>query len=71
MNLESIIQSEVNQKEKTNIVYQCMYMESMVLMNLFARKKWKHRHRQQTCDTGEGGVNGKSRMETYTLPCVK
>ena len=47
MNLESIIQSEVNQKEKTNIVYQCMYMESRkeVLMNLFARKRWKHRYR--------------------------
>ena len=56
MNLESIIQSEVNQKEKTNIVYQCMYMESrkVLLMNLFARKRWKHRYRQQTCEYRRG-----------------
>jgi len=28
MNLEPITQSEVSQKQKTNIIYQCIYMES-------------------------------------------
>ena len=28
MNLKPITQSEVSQKEKTNIIYQCIYMES-------------------------------------------
>ena len=38
MNLEHILQSEVSQKEKYNIVYRCIYMESrkMVLMNLLS-----------------------------------
>ena len=37
MNLEPVIQSEVSQKEKNKIIYQCVYMESrrMVLTNLF------------------------------------
>ena len=39
MNLESVIQSEVSQKEKKNIVYQHIYMESrkMAVMNLQRR----------------------------------
>ena len=57
MNLETIIQSEVSQKEKS-IIYQCVYMESrkMVLMELFARQQWRHRHREQTY--GPGGMGG-------------
>ena len=33
-------------KRKTSIVYQRVYMEprKMVLMNLFARQQWRHRH---------------------------
>ena len=38
MNLEPVIPSKVSQKEKTKIIYYCIYMESrkMVFMNLFA-----------------------------------
>ena len=41
MDLETVIQSEVTRKRKTNIVYQCIYSESrkMVQMNQFARQK--------------------------------
>ena len=48
MNLESIIQSEVSQKEKDK--YCILYMESrkMVLKNLFTGQQWKNRHREQT-----------------------
>ena len=40
MNLESVIEKEVSQKEKTNIVYKCTHMESrkMVPMNLFVQQ---------------------------------
>ena len=40
MDLETVIQSEVSQKEK-NIVYKCIYVESkkMVQMNLFTKQK--------------------------------
>ena len=47
-------------------------------MNLFAGKQWRDRHRGQTYGHGsgegedvEGGMNGGSSMETYTLTCVK
>ena len=43
----------------------------MVLMNLFARKQWKHGYRQQTREYRRGNTNGKSSMETYTPPYVK
>ena len=52
MNTESIIQSEVTQKEKKNKhILTYIYMESrkMVLINLFARKLWRCRHREWTC----------------------
>ena len=47
--LESIIQSEVSQKEKDEYCILTMHMESrkMVLMNLFAGQQWIHRHREQ------------------------
>ena len=40
MDLETVIQSEVSQKEKKKIVYYCIYVESrkMVQMNRFARQ---------------------------------
>ena len=48
----------------------------MVPMNLFAGQQWRCRHREQTMDTGrgeerEGGTDGESSMEAYTLPFVK
>ena len=43
MKLEPIIQSEVNQKEKINIIFQYIYMESrkMVLKNLLRGQQWE------------------------------
>jgi len=52
----------------------------MILMNLFTGQQWRRRHREQTYGhrlgcwrwgEGEGGMNGESSMETYTLPYVK
>ena len=50
----------------------------MVLMNLFAGQQWRHKLREQIYghgvgvgEEGEGGVYGKSNMETYALPYVK
>ena len=54
MNLESIIQSEVSQKEKDK--YCILYMESrkMVLKNLFTGQQWKNRQRIDLWLWGEG-----------------
>ena len=80
MNLESIIQSEVGQKEKNKYhILTHIYVESrkMVLMNLFAGQQWRCRHREQenrlvdTAGEGESGMNSESITETYTLPYVK
>ena len=48
----------------------------MVLTNLLAGQQWRCRHREQTYghghgDGGEGGMNGESRTETYSLTHVK
>ena len=46
----------------------------MLLIKLFARQQWRHRHREGLVDTvgkGEGGRKGKGSMETYTLPYAK
>ena len=46
----------------------------MVLMSLSAELQWRCRHREQTyghrqgAGEGEGGMNGVSSVETYTLP---
>ena len=44
-------------------------------MSLFSGQQWKYRHREQTGGhregEREGGENGDSSMETYTLPYVK
>ena len=58
VNLESVIQSEVSQKEKNK--YERRYTESrkMILMNLLAGQEQRHRQREQAVDTqweGEGG----------------
>lgn len=41
VNPEPVIRSGGSQKDKTNIIYQCLSMESrkMVLLNLLARKE--------------------------------
>ena len=48
VNLEPIIQSEVYQKRKINIVFYCIYTESrkMVLKNLFTGQQCRNRHRE-------------------------
>ena len=43
----------------------------MVLMNLFAGKQWRHRHREQTCETVGKESVGQMERRTYTLPYVK
>ena len=54
MNLESTIQMEVNQKNKYHILMQNVESRKMVLMNLFAGKQWRHRHREQICGHSSG-----------------
>ena len=58
MNLEPIIQSEVNQKEKYKYhILTHIYMESrkMVLKNLFTGQQWRNRHKRLDLWTwGEG-----------------
>ena len=47
MNLESIIQSEVSQKEKDKYCIQmCIESRKMVLKNLFTGQQWRNRHRE-------------------------
>ena len=46
----------------------------MVLMNLFAEQKWRHRHREQTCGhkrKGKGWTNGEGSIETYKFSSVQ
>ena len=45
----------------------------MVLMNIFAGMKWRHRHRElvDTVGEGVGETNGDSSIETHTLPYIK
>ena len=50
MKLESIIQSEVGQKDKDHYSIQHIYMEfrKMVMITLFAKQKKRHRCTEQT-----------------------
>ena len=55
---------------------QCIYTESrkMVLMSLFAGKRWRCRHREWTCGytgEGKGGMNWESSNDIYTLSKVQ
>ena len=66
-NLESVIHSEVSQKEKNKYRILMHYMESrkMVLMNLFAWQEKRCRRREQTCGhkwVGKGRVGGIDRV---------
>ena len=52
-----------------------MESRKMVLMNLFAIQQQRCTHREQTCGReeqgeGEGGTNGESSMETYTITYI-
>ena len=49
MDLKNIILSEVNQREKADIIYY-LYVESdkLIQMNLFTKQKQTPRHRKQT-----------------------
>ena len=42
----------------------------MVRMNLFAGKEWRCRCRERM-RKGEGGMNGESSLDMYTVSCVK
>ena len=47
---------------------------NMVEMNLYAVQQQRHRCREKTCrykGDGEGVMNCESRIDIYTLPCVK
>ena len=50
-----------------------MESRKMVLKNLFTGQQWRNRHRKQTYGHGErggeGGMYGKSNMETYITIC--
>ena len=67
MNLEPVIHSEVTEKEKNKYH---IYMESRKISRA-AIKMQTHRTDLWTQYGGEGGMNGDSSMETYTLPDVK
>ena len=69
MNLESVIQSEVTQKEKTNIVHWCVYIESrkMELMNIFSGQEYRRRYWGHV-DTGWGQLEGQD-WHIYTIMC--
>ena len=73
MNLESIIQSEVSQKEKDK--YCILYMESrkMVLKNLFTGQQWRTiETRLMDMGRGEERVRCMERVTwKLTLPYVK
>ena len=73
MHLETVIQSEVSQKRKTNIIYSRIYVESrkMVQMNLFTRQKQRHRCREQMYghQGGKAGGSGGGRIDIYTTMC--
>ena len=80
MDLETVIQSEVSQKEKNNyrISTHICGIQKNGTDELFARQKQRHRCREQTYGhQGEnqgGGGGGKSweiGIEIYTLICIK
>ena len=57
-NLESVIQSEVSQKEKIKyhiLTHTYIKSRKMVLTNLFTGKEWKHRCGEETCGHSRGG----------------
>ena len=74
MNLEPIIQREVGQKEKYNIVFYCIYTEyrRMVLKNLFTGQQWRIENRLRDMGRGEERVRCMERVTwKLTLLYVK
>ena len=57
MNLESVIQSEETQKEKSRYCISCICMASKKIgqINLFVGKEWRCRCKNRLVDTVEGG----------------
>ena len=52
MNLETVIQSEVSQKEKNEyhiLMHTYMVSRKTVLTKLCTERRWRHRHRERTC----------------------
>ena len=76
MNLESIIRSEVSQKEKDkyHILMRIYRILKMVLKNLFVGQQWRNSHKNRLIDMGRGEERLRC-MERVTwkliLPCVK
>ena len=76
MDLESVIQSKVNQKKKNKyhmISYINIYvwnLEKMVQMKLFAREGWRHRCREQTCGHRGGCTAWEDSTDMRPLPRV-
>ena len=67
MKLEPIIQSEVSQKENTNTVYACIYMEfrKTVMTTLYARQQKRHRCKEQTFGLHERRVGWDNLREKH------
>ena len=71
MDLETVTQIEVSQKEKH------IYVESkrMVQMNLFAKQKQRHTCREKNIRTPReemgGGMNWEIGIDIHTLICIK
>ena len=75
MNLESVIQSEVSQKEKDkyHILTHIYRLQKSGTEELISGQQWRNRHREQTYGHGERGgegeMCGESNMETYITIC--
>ena len=74
MNLELIIESEVSQKDK-KMPYINAYIWNLEKWYWWTYLQGRNRDTDNrladTVGEGEGGMNGESSMETYTLPYVK
>ena len=82
MDLETVIQSEVSQKEKNkyHILTHVCGTQKMVQMNRFAEQKLRYRCREQTyghqggkVEGGGGGgvLNWEIGIDVFTLMCIK
>ena len=77
MKLESVIESEVGQKEENEyhiLMHICGIQKNGIQLILFAKQKQRHRHREQMDTKGEGRVGRAGGLRlTYTLLilCIK
>ena len=61
MDLETVVQSEVSQKEKNKyhiLKHICGIWKKTVQINLFAKQKWRQRRREQMYGHQGGGKGG-------------